>query len=81
MSGGFLKRFFENFGKIPEEKPPVIPARWRIPFFVGLSIVAFVLLVLLVWLVVLPGIRAQQARLATPPSACPSSWTRREERA
>ena len=67
MSDGFLRRFFDNFGKMPEEKPPIIPQPWRIPFFVVLSIGALVLLVLLVWLVVLPGIRAQQARLPRGP--------------
>ena len=63
MSDGFLKRFIDNFGKMPEARPPLIPTRWRIPFFIGLSIGALTLLVLLLWLVVLPAIRAQEALL------------------
>lgn len=56
-----IKWFFENFGKPPEvEKPPLIPARLRIPVFVGMIVVSLVLLVLLLWLVVVPAIRSQQ---------------------
>lgn len=58
--GGFIKRFFDNFGKMPPEKPPIIPKPYRIPFFLGLSLLALIGLVLVVWLVVIPGIQAQQ---------------------
>lgn len=64
----FLQRFFE-LDRVPDERPPVIPKPYRIPFFVGLSIVALLALVLVVQLVVLPGIRAQQSGSATPPAS------------
>jgi hypothetical protein len=66
MSEGLLRRFLDNLTRVPEEKPPLIPKQWRIPFFAGMSIVAFVLLVLLVWLVVLPAIRSQHAEISLP---------------
>jgi len=56
-----FKRFIENFGKVPEEKPPLIPQPYRVPFFWWLALVSLVLLALLVWLVIIPGIRAQQS--------------------
>ena len=66
MSDGLFRRFFDNLGKIPEEKPPLIPQRWRIPVFVTTIVVALLLLLLLLWLVVLPGIRAQQGTATAP---------------
>jgi len=63
----FIERFFENFDKVPDESPPIIPKPYRIPFFVTLSVLALIALVLVVWLVVVPGIASQQAR--TTPAA------------
>ena len=58
--GGWLKRALENFGKAPEEAPePLIPQRLRVPVFLGMVLVAALLLTLLLWFVVLPAIRAQ----------------------
>jgi len=56
-----VKRFVENFGKVPEEKPPLIPQPYRVPFFWWLALVSLVLLALLAWLVIIPGIRAQSS--------------------
>jgi hypothetical protein len=58
---GFLGRFTDNLREPPEEKPPLIPEPWRIPFFLGLSCVALIMLVLLVSLVVVPAVRQQNA--------------------
>jgi len=41
------------------EKPPIIPARWRIPFFAGLVVASLAALAAFVWFVVLPGVQAQ----------------------
>jgi hypothetical protein len=57
----FLKRFVDNLSSVPEEKPPVIPGPWRVPFFLGMSAVALVILALLLALVVGPAIRQQQS--------------------
>jgi hypothetical protein len=58
----WFKRFVEDFGKPPEEAPrPLIPAQMRIPVFVSMIAVSFVLLLLLLWLIVIPAIHAQQA--------------------
>ncbi len=59
----FFGRFFDNFGKVPEEKPPLIPQPYRIPFFLTLALVSLAVLVLLVWLVIVPGIRSQQSSM------------------
>jgi hypothetical protein len=57
-----LKRFFDNFGKVPEEEPKeLIPHDIRIPFFLGMAIVSLILLGLLLWFVVIPAISAQQS--------------------
>lgn len=66
----FIKRFFANFGTVPEQRPPIIPKPFRIPFFIALSVLALVALLLVIWLLVLPGIRAQQSSgAATRPPA------------
>ena len=69
MSDSFFRRFLDNFGTIPPERPPLIPERYRMPFFLGLSVLALVTLVLVVWLVVIPGIAAEQATTRVPPAA------------
>lgn len=70
----FVQRFFDNFGKVPEEKPPIIPKPYRIPFFIALSVIALIALILWIQLVVVPGIRAHQATrgTSTPPVASSS---------
>lgn len=56
----WLKRFFEDFGKVPETEPrQFIPDEMRIPVFVGMIVVSLVLLGLLLWFVVIPAIKAQ----------------------
>jgi hypothetical protein len=65
---GFIKRFLDTLANGPQDKPPVVPERWRIPFFLGMASVSLVLLLLLLWLVVLPGIRAQQSAAPKPPA-------------
>ena len=57
----WLKRFVEDFGKLPEEEPkPLIPDALRVPVFIGMVVCSLVLLALLLWFVVLPAIRSQQ---------------------
>lgn len=68
----FWRRFAENFGKVPEEKPPLIPAPYRIPFFITLTVVSLVALVALVWFVVMPGIQAQQSAPRGVPASAPA---------
>lgn len=63
-----IKWFFENFGKEPEPRPPIIPKQWRIPFFVALSLASLAALAALVHYVVIPGIEAQQALAPSPVS-------------
>lgn len=72
-----LTWFDENWGRVPEEKPPLIPQRWRIPFFFAVALVSLLLLALLVTTVVVPGIRARQS--ASPASA-PGAKTIKENR-
>jgi hypothetical protein len=67
----WLKRFTENFGKVPEGEPTqLIPDEIRIPVFLGIVAVSLVLLGLLLWFVVIPAIRAQAA--PTPQSQAPT---------
>ena len=56
-----IKYFLDNFGKVPDAKPPLIPAPWRTPFFVALSVASLIALILVVNYVVVPAIRTQQA--------------------
>jgi hypothetical protein len=63
--------FRDNFGKVPEPRPPIIPGPWRIPFFIAVSIASLVALVLLVMYVILPGIQVQQ-QAAPAPVVAPS---------
>jgi membrane protein insertase Oxa1/YidC/SpoIIIJ len=68
----FVQRFFANMSKPPEPGPELIPTRWRIPFFIGLAVVSLAALVLLVRLVVVPGIAAQQSATQSAPQSAPS---------
>lgn len=63
----FVQRFFHNFEEVPPERPPIIPKPYRIPFFVALSVLALIALILVVRLVVVPGIAAQHG--GTPSAA------------
>lgn len=56
-----VTHFLDNFGKVPEPRPPLIPGPWRIPFFIALSVVSLVALLLVVNYVVVPAIQVQQA--------------------
>ena len=67
----WFRRFIEDFGKPPEGEPTqLIPDRLRMPVFITMVLVSIVLLVLVLWFVVIPGIRAQQpgshSQLQTP---------------
>ncbi len=57
--------FIENFGKEPEPRPPIIPGPWRIPFFIGLSVVSLAVLAAVLYYVVIPGIQSMQSPPAT----------------
>ena len=41
------------------ERPPVIPSRWRVPFFIALVLVSLAVLAAFVWFVVMPAVRSQ----------------------
>jgi len=56
-----LKHFLDTFGEPRPPRPPLIPERYRVPFYLTLSLVSFVALIVLVWFVLIPGIRAQSA--------------------
>lgn len=74
MSDSLIKRFFSNFGKVPEPKeaPPLIPQAWRVPFFLALSTVSLVALMLLLWLVVIPAINAETPVVSPAPAMTPA---------
>ena len=71
MSDSFVRRFLTNLQKPPEPRdtPPLIPQRLRIPFFLGLSAVSLIILLLLVWFVVIPAIGAQQQVMPSAPAS------------
>lgn len=52
------RHFLDTFGEPRPPRPQIIPKQYRIPFYVALSIASLLLLVLLVWLVVIPGVRS-----------------------
>jgi len=56
-----LKHFLDTFGEPRPPRPPLIPERYRVPFYLTLSLVSFIALIVLVWFVLIPGIRAQSA--------------------
>ncbi len=64
-----LKHALDTFGEPRPPRPPLIPERYRIPFYLTLSLVSFLALILLVWFVLIPGIRAQSA---TPTESAPA---------
>ena len=64
-----FKWLIENWGKEPEPRPPIIPGPWRIPFYIGLSVVSLAVLALLVYYVIMPGMRAEQPSRPAPASA------------
>jgi hypothetical protein len=67
----WLKRFIEDFGKVPEGEPTqLIPDEIRVPVFLSIVAVSLVLLGLLLWFVVIPAIRAQP--VPTPKSQAPT---------
>lgn len=71
---GPLKRFAEDFGKIPEGEPRfAIPVKMRMPLFAAMVGTSLVLLALLLWFVVIPAVRAQQ--VPKPRTQSPSQLT------
>ena len=50
----------DNFGKVPEPRPPIVPGPWRIPFFIAVALASLIALVALVTWVIIPGIQSQQ---------------------
>jgi len=65
-----LKHFLDTFGEPRPPRPPLIPERYRVPFYLSLSLVSLIALIVLVWFVLIPGIRAQstsQTESAPPP--------------
>ncbi len=56
-----IRHFLDTFGEPRPPRPPLIPERYRVPFYLALSLVSFVALIVLVWFVLIPGIHAQSA--------------------
>jgi hypothetical protein len=62
--------FMDKVQKPKPEKPPIIPAKWRMPFFIGLVLASIAVLALFVNFVVVPAVRMQaQAPAAVPAPA------------
>ena len=59
MAGG-LRHFLDTFGVPRPPRPRIIPERWRVPFYIGLSVVSLIALLILIFFVVIPGVRASQ---------------------
>lgn len=59
--GGGIRHFLDTFGVPRPPRPKIIPERWRVAFYVGLSVVSLVVLLALVMYVVIPGIKTQQS--------------------
>jgi hypothetical protein len=65
---GFKDRvlwFIGDFGRVPEDELPT-PRPRRTGFFVGMVVIALLLLILVVAFIVIPGIRAQTTRTPAP---------------
>jgi len=60
------KHFLDTFGQPRPPRPQLIPERYRIPFYLTLSLVSFIALIALVWFILIPGIRAQSVPPAGP---------------
>jgi len=61
-----LQHWLDTFGVPRPPRAQIIPQRWRIPFYIGLSVLSFVVLLLLVIYVVIPGINANRAGALIP---------------
>jgi len=67
------RHFLDTFGEPRPPRPPLIPQRYRVTFYLMLSLVSFIALVVLVWFVLIPGIRAQSASQSVPVPASTST--------
>ena len=54
------QEFLDRLGEPAPEKPPIIPPRWRMPFFLGLAFASLAVLAGFVWFVVMPAVRSRQ---------------------
>ena len=63
--------FLDRLGEPAPEKPPIIPQRWRMPFFVGISLTSLLVLALFLRFVVIPAVRSQQRATAATSSSVP----------
>lgn|GEM_PF-3055415 len=61
-----LQHWLDTFGAPRPPRAQIIPQRWRIPFYIGLSLLSLLVLLLLVIYVVIPGIKANQAGALAP---------------
>ena len=61
MAFKHLKHFLDTFGEPRPKRAQIIPDRYRIPFYLALSVLSLLVLILLVQFVVRPGIEAQKA--------------------
>lgn len=55
------KHFLDTFGEPRPPRTPIIPKEYRVVYYFTLSVVSLVVLIALVWFVLIPGIRSQQA--------------------
>lgn len=53
-----IRHFLDTFGEPRPPRPPIIPAPYRIPFYIALSVVSLLALIALIWFVVIPGVRS-----------------------
>jgi len=60
------RHFLDTFGEPRPPRPPLIPERYRVAFYLTLSLVSLLALVVLVWFVLIPGIRSQSAPRVEP---------------
>jgi hypothetical protein len=63
--------FMDKVQQPKPEKPPIIPAKWRIPFFIGLVAASLALLALFVNFVVVPAVHMQAQSPASVPASAP----------
>jgi hypothetical protein len=60
-----LQAFFDRATAPKPEKPPIIPPRWRMPFFIGMTLASLAAIALFIWFVVMPAVRAQSSGAPT----------------
>lgn len=55
-----LGNLIRHLSSEPQPSPEIIPKKWRIPFFVALTVISLLLLLAVIVFVVVPGVRSMQ---------------------